>query len=239
MFVPMLPSHVTIRGNDRQDIFRCDGDRLRFLDCLGKAALHHGLLIHAYVLMTNHVHLLVTGKDSVSAPKTIQSLGRQYVAYFNERYGRTGTLWEGRYRSTLVEADRYLLACHRYIDMNPVRVGLVEHPAEYLWSSHRFYALGSADDLVTPHSTFLALGISERSRREAYSSLFDQPLNSDVLERIRHCSRNGWALGSQDFCRLIESATNRRTLPLEPGWKRGRKRGPRPRSQISESDPHI
>ncbi len=227
LFALEFPSHITLRGNDGQDIFHCDGDRLRFLSCLREAAERNGLAIHAYVLMTNHVHLLATGQHSSSTPKTIQSVGGQYVAYFNGRYRRSGTLWEGRYRSTLVEADRYLLACHRYIDMNPVRAGLVHHPADYPWSSHRFYAMGIPDDLPTPHAVVLNLASTLERRCVAYSSIFDRPLESEVLDRIRSCSNKGWALGSAEFCHRIEQTTRRRALPLQTGWKKGRKRGRR------------
>src|ERR1700752_524419 len=130
-FAPDLPMHVTVSANNRQDIFHCDGDRLRFLNCLEEAAARNGLAVHAYVLMTNHVHLLVTSRTRQSAPKTIQSVGRRYVAYFNGRYQRTGTLWQGRYKSIGLTTERHLFACHRYIDLNPVRARLVEQPGEY------------------------------------------------------------------------------------------------------------
>lgn len=229
LFAQEFPLHITLRGNDRQDIFHCDADRLRFLSCLRDAAERNGLAVHAYVLMTNHVHLLATGQHRESTPRTIQSVGRQYVAYFNGRYERTGTLWEGRYRSTLVEAERYLLACHRYIDSNPVRAGLVCHPAEYPWSSHRFYALGTPDDLPTPHPVVLNLASAPERRCAAYSSIFDQTLAVEVLDRIRSCSNKGWALGSAEFCRVVEARTQRRAIPLQAGWKKGKKRGPHPR----------
>ena len=225
LFVPSLPSHITVRGNDRQAIFHCDGDRLRFLSCLGEAARKNGLAIHAYVLMTNHVHLLATGDQSGSAPRTIQSVGRRYVAYFNDRYERTGTLWEGRYRSALVQVEGYLLACHRYIDLNPVRAGLVRNPGEYQWSSHRFYAWGRADGLVTPHEALLALGFTTARRCAAYASIFDQPMETEVLDQIRFCANKGWALGSPAFCLAVQETSRRRALPSERGWKKGKHRG--------------
>jgi putative transposase len=134
--------------------------------------VRHGVRLHAYVLMTNHVHLLATGRDPWSIAKAIQGIGRQYVWYFNARYARSGTLWEGRYRATLVDADRYLLACHRYIDMNPVRAGLVAHPAEYPWSSYRHYALAIDDELVTPHPTVIELAQTREHRAMAYQRMF-------------------------------------------------------------------
>jgi putative transposase len=227
LFVPELPAHITLRGNNRQDIFRCDGDRSRFLGYLRDAAANHGVGLHAYVLMTNHVHLLATATGKMSTPRTIQSVGRQYVAYFNERYQRTGTLWEGRYRSTLVDADKYLFACHRYIDLNPVRSGLASHPARYPWSSHRFYAYGNEDDLVTPHPVVLALGTTPERRHLAYRALFDHDLEAEVLQRIRFCSNQGWALGSERFCESLERSTQRQAASRGVGWAKGRKRGPR------------
>lgn len=221
--------HITLRGNDRQDIFHCDGDRLRFLSCLEDAAPRYGLAVHAYVLMTNHVHLLVTGRDRESASKTVQSVGRRYVAYFNERYERTGTLWEGRYRSTIVEAERYLFACHRYIDTNPVRAGMVAHPVDYTWSSHHFYALGRPDSLITPHPAILALSADEDRRRKAYVRMFELPLEDKVLDVIRGCSNKGWALGSAEFCDSLEETAGRRAGPIGRGWEKGRARGPRKR----------
>jgi putative transposase len=227
LFAQEFPSHITLRGNDRQNIFHCDGDRLRFLSCLRDAAERNGLAVHAYVLMTNHVHLLATGQNGASTPKTIQSVGRRYVAYFNGRYQRTGTLWEGRYRSTLVEAENYVLACHRYIDLNPVRAGLAQDPSDYPWSSHRFYALGVPDGLVTPHPVVLGLACTSERMQAAYASMFDRPLEVEILDRIRSCSNKGWALGSPEFCRLVEARAQRRAGPLQVGWKKGRKRGPR------------
>jgi putative transposase len=220
LFVPDIPAHVTVRGNNHQDIFRCDGDRLLFRSSLRAACVRHGVRLHAYVLMTNHVHLLATGRDPWSIAKAIQGIGRQYVWYFNARYARSGTLWEGRYRATLVDADRYLLACHRYIDMNPVRAGLVAHPAEYPWSSYRHYALAIDDELVTPHPTVIELAQTREHRAMAYQRMFTTALDGEVLHRIRHCSNNGWALGSDDFCRRLEQLGARRTRPLQAGYRK-------------------
>ena len=236
LFVSGLPAHVTVRGNDRQPIFHVDGDRLRFIACLDDAARRYCVAIHAYVLMTNHVHLLVTAKEHSSIPKTIQSLGRRYVAYFNKRYQRTGTLWEGRYRSTLVDTDFYVVACHRYIDLNPVRARLVSDPGDYPWSSHRFYACGRADSLVTPHSLLSELAPTPERRQLAYKRMFDRPLDDEVLERIRDCSNHGWALGSKEFCDLVAKDSSRRSEPLQRGWQKGRKRK---LDRNQESDPFI
>jgi putative transposase len=224
LFAPHVPAHITVRGNNCQDIFRCDGDRFIFRSSLKTACDRYGVTLHAYVLMTNHVHLLATGAEPCSVAKAIQNIGRQYVWYFNARYARTGTLWEGRYRATLVQTDRYLLACQRYIDLNPVRAGMVAHPAEYPWSSHRHYATAVDDELVTPHATVIALAETPERRSMAYQGLFTTELDEEVLHRIRYASRNGWALGDDDFCRRLERQGNRRTRPLPCGFPKGRKR---------------
>jgi putative transposase len=224
LFAPDVPAHITVRGNDRQDIFRCDADRYFFRSTLKEACVQHGVVLHSYVFMTNHVHLLGTGATASSVPKAMQCIGRRYVGYFNSRHGRTGTLWEGRYRATLVDTDCYLLACQRYIDMNPVRAGLVAHPSEYAWSSYHHYATAIEDPLVITHSTVLALAQSAERRALAYRRLFATPLDAEMLHRIRHASNHGWALGSDEFCRRLEREGARRTRPISAGYPCGRPR---------------
>jgi len=149
--LPGYPHHVIQRGNNRQPIFATDDDRRLLLQLLETNAKALGVAIHSYVLMDNHFHLLATPRDSTGLPKLMQAVGRRYVRYFNDTHGRTGTLWEGRYKSTLVQAERYLLACMVYIDLNPVRAGIVATAAEFAWSSHRSYVGQGSDRLVTPH----------------------------------------------------------------------------------------
>lgn len=197
LFIPGIPSHVRLRGNDKQDIFRDDSDRMFFLRCLGDAAERHEMRIHAYVLMTNHVHLLVTGARPSSIAKTIQSIGRRYVRFFNDRRDRTGTLWEGRYRSAIVDDDAYFLACQRYIELNPVRAALAPLPDKYPWSSCRHHAWGFRDDLLTPHPVYLELGAHAIARQDAYRKLFDLPVPDGMLERIRSVSPQVRASGGQ------------------------------------------
>src|SRR5688572_25335981 len=180
-FIPGLPCHVRIRGNNRQAIFRSEGDRVFLHRCLIESTRRNGVDVHAYVFMTNHVHLLATSALPGAMGRAIQSLGRRYVSYFNYLYGRTGTLWEGRFKSNPVKADRYFLACMRYIEMNPVRAGIVNTPGNFVWSSHGFHANGKPDDLVTPHEVYLGLGKSEASRRSAYLHLFDSAEDPDDL----------------------------------------------------------
>jgi putative transposase len=203
-FVPDTPQHVIQRGNDRQPIFRTSADHAFFLGCLEFAARRHGVAIHAYVLMTNHVHLLATPETGTSLPRAMQSLGRVYVQYFNSMHSRSGTLWEGRYKATIVESDRYLLACMRYIELNPVRAGLVEHPERYPWSSHRANAFGVFDPLVRAHPLYRTLGATPANRRAAYLALFGQAVANGETHAIRDATQNAWALGGAEFRRDLE-----------------------------------
>jgi putative transposase len=175
------------------------------------------LAIHAYVFMTNHVHLLATGSDASSVARALQMLGRRYVSYFNYLHERTGTLWEGRYHSSPIEADRYLLACHRYVEMNPVRANIVPDPLDFLWSSHRCLAAGRSDDLVTPHKTYIALAADPAMRLLRYRHLFDENLDPRTIGRIRDALNSGLALGSRAFCRFLEEETGRRVTRAAMG----------------------
>jgi putative transposase len=224
MLPPGLPAHVTVRGNNRDDTYHCEGDRLYFLRCLQEAASANSVAVHAYVLMSNHVHILGTPQREGAFGRAIQNVGRRYVAYFNERHDRTGTLWEGRFRSTVVEADAYLFACHRYIDLNPVRAGIVPSPKEYRWSSHNFYARGEANPVLTPHPLVQSLGLSAPSRQRAYAALFEEAMDSELLDRIRFATRKSWALGTDAYCRTLEDKLGRRVSPETRGWQKGRRR---------------
>ncbi len=220
LFLPNVPAHVTVRGNDRQAMFGADGERLAFLDCLREAAEKYGLAIHAYVLMTNHVHLLASGKERRSLACTIQAVGRKYVPRFNRRRQRVGTLWEGRHRATLVESERYALACHRYIELNPVRAAMVPEPAAFIWSSYLHCAHGKPDDLIYPHETYVALGPDDEARRSAYRALCAEELPAETVERIREACHRGWPMGGEDFCRRVEDLTGRRARPSTKGRPR-------------------
>ena len=205
--LPDLPLHVVVRGNNRQPIFVSDGDRIVFHRTLGDAAARFGMEVHAYVFMPNHVHLLATGRSTDSVSKAIQSLGRRYVAYFNFIHRRTGTLWEGRFYSSVVDADRYFLACQRYIETNPVRAGLCRKPIEFAWSSHRYYAAHTADDLVTPHSIHDQFRGAEAA---AYRHIFAEDLTVETLEAIRDAVKHGWALGNDEFRERLAQLSPRR-----------------------------
>jgi len=202
-FVPDLPLHIIQRGNNRQPIFGGRDDVTFFRDCLARAARNRGVAIHAYVFMTNHVHLLVTPMLATSVPKMMQSIGRIYVQYFNSTYRRTGTLWEGRYRAAIVDDERYLLTCMRYIELNPVRAGMVDDPVDYRWSSFRANACGGFDPLVVSHAIYEQMGVSPDDRQTAYRSLFGSEIPEGQLHEIRDATQHGWALGSRAFQRKV------------------------------------
>ena len=216
-YLPNVPLHVIQRGNNRQAIFVQAADRRFYLDCLQYAVRRHGLAIHAYVLKTNHVHMLLTPHQATSLPRAMQAIGRVYVKYFNRRYGRTGTLWEGRYRATLVDHEAYLFTCMRYIELNPVRAALVPGPGDYPWSSFAANAYGVADVRVEPHPLYRRLGNSAAERRDAYRALFRRVLVPADLEAIRNATNKAWALGDDRFCAAIEARTKRRSAPLPIG----------------------
>ena len=185
------------RGNNRQPCFFDDDDRHLYLHYLKQSADKCGGSVHAYVLMTNHVHLLATGLEAGAVGRMMQSLGRRFVRYFNKKHGRTGTLWEGRFKSSLIGSDRYLLACYRYIELNPVRGGLVDGPGKYRWSSYRHNAFGKPDRLVSPHATYLSLGSSDETRQLAYRQLFQYALDDSDTQAIRDHINQGRVLGSE------------------------------------------
>jgi putative transposase len=203
--IPGLPHHLVQRGHDRKPCFFSEADRRWYLAELGDAARQFGCEIHAYVLMTNHVHVLATPVDPRSLWLTMKRLNQRYVRRINRRLGRTGTLWEGRYKSCVVDSDSYLLSCYRYVERNPVRAGMTTRPADHLWSSHRANATGEPDPLVVPHAAYLSLATTERRRQAAYAALFLQGECQHALERIREATRRERPLGGDDFLRRIES----------------------------------
>lgn len=214
-FVPGQPQHIIQRGNNRQAIFAAETDYRFFRDALVEAASKHGLAIHAYVWMTNHVHLLATPGFDDSIGKVFQSAGRRYVQYFNYTYKRSGTLWEGRYRATVVDSERYLLTLMRYIELNPVRAGMVAVPEDYPWSSYRRNALGEAGldlDWLSSHEEYSRLDLDDADRQKAYRALFDTAIDRDDLAEIRDCTHKGWALGGERFRAEIEALGQRRAV---------------------------
>jgi putative transposase len=221
-----FPYHVIQRGHNRQPVFADDVDRRRYLEWLGEAAAEHDLAVHAYVLMDNHVHLICTPANEASLPAAMQALGRRYVRWFNRRHGRSGTLWEGRYRSSLIEADRYLLACQRYVEMNPVRAGVVAAPADWAWSSHRHHAGLAVDPLVRPHPTVWSLGNTPFERESAYRRLFEESIPTSEREWLSARLGSGKAVASDHFQKQLERSRGLRLLPRPVGRPRrsGRER---------------
>lgn len=219
-FLPDQPLHVIQRGNNRQPIFFCAEDYRRLHAWLAEAAAAHDCAVHAYVLMTNHLHLLVTPGNRQSLPRTMQALGRRYVRHINATSRRTGTLWEGRYRAAPIDSEAYFLACCRYIELNPVRAGMVAHPGDYLWSSFRAHAFGAADALVGDHALYRGLGRSPGERRETYRALFEAHLDPAFLDCLRAATNGGWALGDERFKRNLATALGRRAAPLPRGRRR-------------------
>jgi REP-associated tyrosine transposase len=212
-----VPLHVIQRGNNRCACFFAECDYGCYLQHLGELAERYKCAIRAFVLMTNHVHLLLTPHRPDGASLLMKHLGQRYVQYVNRMYKRSGTLWEGRFRSCIVQADTYLLRCQRYIELNPVRAGMVLSPADYRWSSFGVNALGRRDTQITPHPVFRALGLDDTSRRAAYLELFQSELASSELEEIRVSSNAGYALGSERFRKELAAALGRRTGPGRSG----------------------
>jgi putative transposase len=231
-FLPDQPLHVVQRGNNRQPIFFRAEDHARYRDWLAEAAADHGCRIHAYVLMTNHVHLLATPRDAASIPRTLQSLGRRYVRHVNAVYRRTGTLWEGRYRAAPIDSEAYFLACCRYIELNPVRAAMVAHPRDYRWSSYHAHAEGAANSLLTDHALYRALGADAAGRRAAYRALFRAALDDGFIDALRAATNGGWALGGDRFKRRIATALDRRVAPL-PRGRPPRAPDPRAKRQLN------
>jgi putative transposase len=216
------PHHVIQRGNNRQAVFADQVDYKQYLALLQEVAAAHSVAVHAYVLMTNHVHLLITPEKQGGLSRFMQALGRRYVRWFNTRHGRTGTLWEGRFRSAVIGADRYLLACMRYVELNPVRAGLSASPAEYRWSSNAHHVGHLVDPVITDHALFWDLGNTPFERQSAYELLFDKPLPEDRLAELRQATNRGRALTS-----AVDSHDHGQS---SIGWTPARPRG-RPRSR--------
>ncbi len=218
--LPGHPQHIIQRGNNRNAIFAADEDYAFYRKCLLQACIEHAVQVHAYVFMTNHVHLLMTPATKNGLSKVMQSVGRRYVQYFNYTYKRTGTLWEGRYKATLVDSEHYLLTCYRYIELNPVRANMVSHPEMYPCSSYHRNALGLPDELITPHDLYLSLASTDKKRQSAYRNLFKQSIEPEEMDSIRSATNNAWVLGNDYFKKDIEKLLNRRAERLPTGGDR-------------------
>jgi putative transposase len=211
------PHHIIQRGNNRQAIFASTADYEMLLGLLEESAKKFDVAIHSYVLMSNHFHLLATPKGVEGIPQMMQAVGRSYVRYFNNRQARTGTLWEGRYKSTLIQAERYLLACMVYIDLNPVRAGIAADPAEYPWSSHLHYVGRRVDKLVTPHPYYWELGNTPFARELAYQELVRNGIGSHQQQALTDATFRGWALGEPDYVADLQRRTERRVSKAKAG----------------------
>ena len=200
------PVHLIQRGNKRQAIFACDADLAAYANWLAVGAERFGISLHGWVFMTNHVHLLATPATNHSLSQLMQFLGRLYVRHFNYTYSRSGTLFEGRFKTCIVQESRYLLTCLRYIELNPIRAGMVKDPSEYRWSSYRAHAFGVDARLWSPHAHFLSLGECAQQRQDAWRQLVGEALDIEVLAKVRHCANTGLVLGTEAFrkqvCRL-------------------------------------
>lgn len=225
-----FPLHVIQRGNNRAPCFFADDDCAAYLDWMRRAAEKLDCAIHAYALMTNHVHLLLTPAQPADVSTLMQSLGRRYVQYVNHSYRRTGTLWEGRFLASHVHAEAYLLKCMRYIELNPVRAGMVEQPGDYRWSSFRRNGLGQANSIVREHPIYSGLGSNPEERRRAYCDLFRAQMDAGVLNEIREASRAGTLLSGERFRREIEQTQQIRLT------RRPRGRPPKPTNEASGAD---
>ncbi len=217
-YVPGAPVHALQRGHNRSAVFFDNLDYLEYLRCLKQAADSCGCEIHAYVLMTNHVHLLLTPTSADAVGCLFQSLGRHYVRYVNETYRRHGGLWEGRYKCNVIESQAYFLSCMRYIELNPVRAGMVDHPAKYRWSSYAANALGVSNAILTAQPEYIALGCLSDDRQSVYRQLFEAGMDSEELARMRCALQTGTPMGNKKFKAEIEAA-----LDLKVGFAhRGR-----------------
>ncbi len=215
--LPGVPLHLIQRGNNRQACFYAADDYQFYLEWLRACARATGCAIHAYVLMTNHVHLLVTPPTVSGLGEMMKRLGQRYVQYVNRTYGRSGTLWEGRFRSCLTQEDTYVLGCCRYIELNPVRAGMVEHPAEYRWSSYRANAQGEASSWLEPHPCYQSLATDEQGRQAAYRELFRHQLDPGLVDEIRKATNGNYVLGTSRFQDEVARMLGRRVVRGRPG----------------------
>lgn len=217
LVVPNQPHHIIQRGNDHQLVFRETADYLEFLVRLREAAKQFKVAIHAYVLMPDHLHLLATPCDQDGMSRMMQWLGRYYVPYYNRKYARSGTLWQGRYKATVVDAERYLMTCCRYIETNPVRGGLVAAAGDYPWSSYPHHIGLKSDPVITDHPLYWALGNTPFEREAAYKASIEQGLSADEVAAVSDATLKGWALGSEQYKLSLEKQTQRRIRQVKRG----------------------
>ena len=218
--LPGYPHHIIQRGNNRQPIFATQADYQTLLNLLLENAQKFKVAIHAYVLMPNHFHLLATPETADGLPQMMQAVGRRYVRWFNDAQGRSGTLWEGRYKSTVIDTDRYLLTCMAYLDLNPVRAGLVANSteaADYAWSSHGHYIGQRVDKLITPHPLVWGLGNTPFAREAAYADLVSGGISASQQAQLTDSALRGWVMGNANFVKGLQNLTSRRVSKTSAG----------------------
>lgn len=203
-YLPGVPVHIVQRGHSREPVFFEKEDCLAYLGWLHEASERYGCKIHAYVLMTNHIHVLATPEKNDSISLMMQYVGRHYVPYINYSYGTSGSIWEGRYKANMIHDEAYLLTCMRYIELNPVRANMVNHPEVYRWSSYQANAQGKADEIVSCHELYISLGKSKALRAQAYSALFNAHIDEEELGVIRASCQSGTPLGNNYFKQKVE-----------------------------------
>lgn len=238
LVLPGVAMHVVQRGVNRSACFRAEADYLVYLSNLRKLAAHHGCAVHAYCLMTNHVHLLLTPTAAHSCTAMMRDLGQRYVPYFNSRHGRTGTLWEGRFRSSIAESARYVLACYRYIELNPVRARMVPDPVAYPWSSYGVNCGAGSDPFLSPHPEFEALAEKADNRHRAYRALFEEELDEPLLRAIRDSVNTGFPLASEAFKSTVLTPLGCKIAPSKPGPRPSCGPGPELRQRVLALTPN-
>lgn len=214
-----IPLHIVQRGNNRNPCFFCPADYQVYLSMLQEALSEFACTVHAYVLMPNHIHLLVSPDDTGAPAALMKRVGQRYVQYINRRYRRVGTLWQGRYHSSLVDSDGYFLTCQRYIELNPVRAGIVTHPVDYDWSSYRVHAHGERSEIVVPHNLYNNIATEKQERESCYRALLSEILPPSYLEQVRQATQSNGLLGSQQFSEKIAVALGRNFSRKAPGRK--------------------
>lgn len=217
LIIPDIPLHIIQRGNNRTPCFFAEADYLVYLDMLRLSAQQAGCRVHAYVLMTNHVHLLISPQSCSSPATMMKTLGERYVPYVNRRRNRTGTLWQGRYRSCLVQDARYLFVCQRYIELNPVRAGMVAHPLDYRWSSYQANAYGATSNIVEPHALYAALGTERLECQLRYRALFEEEMAWTMIEQVRHATNRNAVFGSEEFIERMAIVSGNDVMPRRRG----------------------
>lgn len=217
LVVPFQVHHIMQSGNDRQIVFREDADYQAWLNWLHQAAQQFKVALHAYVLMPNHVHLLASPTDENGLGRMMQWIGRHYVPWFNRKYGRSGTLWQGRFKASVIDADGYFLHCCRFIEMNPVRAGKVGYVADWPWSSFAHHAGTQTSPIITDHPVYWGLGNTPFQREAAYQQLLAQAAAPELEAQIRNALLKGWALGSERYLNGLQARTARRVAPAKRG----------------------